>query len=84
MRVTDDDGALAEIIADERRKDEQVPREENGLASEVREIRIERFDARHGEHDRAENKEAEDAVVRDETSGVAGIQSPQDDRLVHD
>ena len=74
VRIAQQERALSEIARDEGGEDDRVPPDGDRRAPEMREIRVERLDARHAEHDRAEDQEAENAVARDEMRRVTRIE----------
>ena len=84
LRIGNDDCALSDIVEDQRRQDEHVPRNRDRNAPEVRHVGVERLGARHAENHRAENQKAEDAVMRDEPDAVQRIDRTENRRMLHD
>ena len=62
----EDQRALAEIIDRERRQHDRDPGDLDRTAAEMAEIGIERLGAGHGEKNRAEREQPDDAVMQQE------------------
>ena len=76
------EGALSEVVEDERGEDERDPGRDDGLAAEVAEVGVKRLGPRDGEEDRAEDDEADRAVFDQEGRGPCRAEGPQDGRVV--
>jgi len=84
LRVDEEQGALAEIVEDQRRHDEAEPGNANREAAEVAHVGIQRFAAGHGEHHRAEGEEGEAGMFGDEHDGEQRVEGEQDSRIGDD
>ena len=70
-------GALPEIVEQERGKDKGEPGEADGSATEVPHVRVQRFRPGHDEHDRAEHQKAGSPVIEEELDTVPRAQRAQ-------
>ena len=77
-------GALAEIVQEERRQDEEQPCALDRLSAEVAQIRIKRLAAGHDQEHRAERHQTDRAVRREKLDPVPGIERGQHARIVAD
>ncbi len=78
LRVVQDQRALAEIVADQRRQDEEQPRRLDRAAAEMTHIGVERLGPRHREEDAAENDKTHRPLFEDEGEARQGIQGLED------
>jgi hypothetical protein len=77
VRIGEQAGAFAQVGEDQAREHEREPGAHDRRSSEVRKVRVERFDAGDGEDDAAEHEEAAESVARHERDSLAWIERPQ-------
>ena len=69
-RLGEQQGALAEVVEDQRRHHEAEPGEANRDAAEVAHVGVQRLAAGDGQHDRTEREEGQARMGDDEADGV--------------
>ena len=77
-------GALPEVVEQQRRPDQQVPRDPDRYASEMTHVGIERLGAGDGQDDGAQRQHAVAALLHEEHDGVMRAERPQDRRVLED
>ena len=83
-RIQQHERALTEVVQQQRREDEEVPRQPDRPRTEVAHVRVERFAAGHDEEHRAEDEEAVRSVVREEARTVERAHRREHARVLHD
>ena len=76
--------ALAEVIADQRRQDEEQPGELDRLAAEMAHVGVERLRAGDRQEDEAEGDEAGRAIAEQEDQPGERVEGVEDARRVGD
>ena len=84
VRVREQQGALPEIVEDQRRLHEDEPGELDRLAPEMAEIGVEGLGAGDGQEHEAHDDEADHAVRQDELDAEHRVQGEKDARIVDD
>ena len=83
-RVRQEERPLPEVVEEERGEDEGEPADADRPGPEVPHVGVERLASRDDEEDRAEQQEADDAVVGEEADGVRRVDGGEDPRRVED
>lgn len=84
VSLLDQDGALAEVVDEERGEHDGVPRPADGRATEVTHVGEESLAAGDAEDHRPQEQEAVHAVALEEPNGVDGVDGTQDLRVADD
>src|SRR5208282_3720843 len=78
LRIGQNKGSLAEIIAEQGRQRQEIPGNADGFSSEMPQIRIESFTSGNAENHEAEDEKSIQAIVEKKLEGVQGIDRGQD------
>ena len=78
--ATEQVGALAEVVENQRRHDEPVPRECDGPSTEVTHIGIERFASSDSKNDGRKDEERMPATMKQKAHRVVGAESGKNSR----
>src|SRR5262245_10615509 len=82
LRSCKQQGALAEIVDEQRRLHEKEPCRLDGLASEMSEIRVEGLGTSNGQEDEAHNDQSDKSMGQNKLDAVEGIECQEDARII--